>query len=59
MNPGSDHPDVFYYTNQGEAVVIDGVDDAAEMTNTREAFSLLGKFYVAKVWFSQCCSNNV
>ncbi|KAK2184041.1 hypothetical protein NP493_284g03000 [Ridgeia piscesae] len=35
------HPDIFYYTNQGEAVVIDGVDDAAEMLNTREAFSLL------------------
>ena len=41
-----DHPDIFYYTNQGEAVVIDGVDDAAEMLTTREAFSLLGQFLV-------------
>ena len=35
--------DTYYYTNQGAAPVIDGVDDAEELMNTREAFSLLGK----------------
>ncbi|XP_028306726.1 unconventional myosin-Va-like isoform X2 [Gouania willdenowi] len=32
----------FHYTNQGHSPVIDGVDDAKEMYNTRKAFSLLG-----------------
>lgn len=32
----------FHYTNQGQSRVIDGVDDAKEMCNTRKAFSLLG-----------------
>ncbi|KAM7002579.1 LOW QUALITY PROTEIN: unconventional myosin-Va-like [Tautogolabrus adspersus] len=32
----------FHYTNQGQSPVIDGVDDAKEMCNTRKAFSLLG-----------------
>uniref|UniRef100_A0A673C6N5 Myosin VAb n=1 Tax=Sphaeramia orbicularis TaxID=375764 RepID=A0A673C6N5_9TELE len=34
--------DDFHYTNQGQSPVIDGVDDAKEMNNTRKAFSLLG-----------------
>ena len=39
----SDHPDIFYYTNQGEAPYIDGVDDAEDLIQTREAFTLLGQ----------------
>ncbi|XP_023278351.1 unconventional myosin-Va-like [Seriola lalandi dorsalis] len=34
--------DDFHCTNQGQSPVIDGVDDAKEMSNTRRAFSLLG-----------------
>ncbi|KAG8012720.1 Unconventional myosin-Va, partial [Nibea albiflora] len=34
--------DDFHCTNQGQSPVIDGVDDAKEMCNTRSAFSLLG-----------------
>uniref|UniRef100_A0A3B5BCX2 Unconventional myosin-Va-like n=1 Tax=Stegastes partitus TaxID=144197 RepID=A0A3B5BCX2_9TELE len=34
--------DDFHCTNQGGSPVIDGVDDAQEMCNTRRAFSLLG-----------------
>uniref|UniRef100_A0A3Q3KQ43 Myosin VA n=1 Tax=Mastacembelus armatus TaxID=205130 RepID=A0A3Q3KQ43_9TELE len=34
--------DDFHYTNQGQSPVIDRVDDAKEMRNTRKAFSLLG-----------------
>nr|XP_046249242.1 unconventional myosin-Va-like [Scatophagus argus] len=34
--------DDFHCTNQGQSPVIDGVDDAKEMCNTRRAFSLLG-----------------
>uniref|UniRef100_A0A4W6D2D1 Myosin VAb n=1 Tax=Lates calcarifer TaxID=8187 RepID=A0A4W6D2D1_LATCA len=34
--------DDFHCTNQGQSPVIDGVDDAKEMCNTRKAFSLLG-----------------
>uniref|UniRef100_A0A7N6FEG4 Myosin VAb n=1 Tax=Anabas testudineus TaxID=64144 RepID=A0A7N6FEG4_ANATE len=34
--------DDFYYTNQGQNPIINGVDDAKEMRNTRKAFSLLG-----------------
>lgn len=34
--------DDFHCTNQGQSRVIDGVDDAKEMYNTRKAFSLLG-----------------
>ncbi|ELT88116.1 hypothetical protein CAPTEDRAFT_225225 [Capitella teleta] len=36
------HPSVFYYTNQGEDPVIDGVDDAEDFVSTVDAFSLLG-----------------
>ncbi|KAM9807603.1 unconventional myosin-Va-like [Neosynchiropus ocellatus] len=32
----------FLYTNQGQSPVIDAVDDAEEMRNTRAAFELLG-----------------
>ncbi|XP_034391292.1 unconventional myosin-Va-like isoform X1 [Cyclopterus lumpus] len=34
--------DDFHCTNQGQSPVIDGVDDAKEMCNTRRAFSKLG-----------------
>ncbi|XP_070686201.1 unconventional myosin-Va-like [Pempheris klunzingeri] len=34
--------DDFHCTNQGQSPVIDGVDDAKEMSSTRRAFSLLG-----------------
>lgn len=34
--------DDFHCTNQGQSPVIDGVNDAKEMRNTRRAFSLLG-----------------
>ncbi|XP_073706088.1 unconventional myosin-Va [Garra rufa] len=34
--------DGFYYTKQGRNPVIDGIDDAKEMSTTRNAFSLLG-----------------
>lgn len=34
--------DDFHCTNQGQSRLIDGVDDAREMCNTRKAFSLLG-----------------
>ncbi|CAK6961537.1 unconventional myosin-Va-like [Scomber scombrus] len=34
--------DDFHFTNQGHSPVIDRVDDAKEMHNTRRAFSLLG-----------------
>ncbi|XP_033823804.1 unconventional myosin-Va-like [Periophthalmus magnuspinnatus] len=34
--------DDFHYTNQGQNPVIQGVDDAKEMLNTRKAFLLLG-----------------
>ncbi|XP_054476704.1 unconventional myosin-Va-like [Anoplopoma fimbria] len=34
--------DDFHCTNQGQSPVIDGVDDAKEMCNTRRAFSMLG-----------------
>ncbi|XP_051776611.1 unconventional myosin-Va isoform X2 [Erpetoichthys calabaricus] len=32
----------FHYTKQGRSPVIDGVDDAKELINTRNAFTLLG-----------------
>nr|XP_061812893.1 unconventional myosin-Va-like [Nerophis lumbriciformis] len=32
----------FHYTNQGRNPIIEGVDDANDMCNTRRAFSLLG-----------------
>ncbi|KAL2088781.1 hypothetical protein ACEWY4_015680 [Coilia grayii] len=32
----------FHYTKQGRNPVIDGIDDAKEMSNTRQAFTLLG-----------------
>lgn len=41
--PGS--ADDFFYTSQGGAPVIKGVDDAAELKRTREAFTMLGKFH--------------
>ncbi|XP_077994009.1 unconventional myosin-Va-like isoform X2 [Glandiceps talaboti] len=34
--------DYFYYTNQGENPIIDGVDDAEDLDDTKEAFTLLG-----------------
>uniref|UniRef100_A0A671VPV9 Myosin VAb n=1 Tax=Sparus aurata TaxID=8175 RepID=A0A671VPV9_SPAAU len=34
--------DDFHYTNQGQSPIIDGVDDAKELCNTRKAFLLLG-----------------
>ncbi|XP_031715429.1 unconventional myosin-Va-like isoform X1 [Anarrhichthys ocellatus] len=34
--------DDFHFTNQGQSPVIEGVDDAKEMCNTRRAFSMLG-----------------
>ncbi|XP_073327527.1 unconventional myosin-Va-like [Pagrus major] len=34
--------DDFHCTNQGQSPIIDGVDDAKELCNTRKAFSLLG-----------------
>ncbi|KAK2149285.1 hypothetical protein LSH36_457g02032 [Paralvinella palmiformis] len=36
------HPDVFFYTNQGSAPFIDGVEDGEDLLETREAFLLLG-----------------
>ena len=39
----SDHPGVFYYTNQGQDPYIEGVDDAQEFASTREAFTMLGE----------------
>lgn len=43
--------DDFHCTNQGQSPVIDGVDDAAELCNTRSAFSKLGQglFHFNKV----------
>ena len=41
----TDHPDTFLYTNQGEAPVIDGVNDAEDLGETREAFTLLGEYF--------------
>ncbi|XP_013411638.1 unconventional myosin-Va-like [Lingula anatina] len=37
-----DHQDNFYYTFQGCNPTVDGIDDAEEMLNTREAMTLLG-----------------
>ena len=37
-----DHPDEFYYLNQGQAPDIDGVDDMKEFKITQDAFNLLG-----------------
>ncbi|KAK2842399.1 hypothetical protein Q5P01_012599 [Channa striata] len=34
--------DDFHYANQGQSPIIDGVNDAKDMRNTRRAFSLLG-----------------
>lgn len=34
----------FHYTKQGGSPVIDGVDDAKEMMNTRQACTLLGNW---------------
>lgn len=42
MSSVTDHPDVFLFTNQGEAPVIESVDDLDELAATREAFTLLG-----------------
>ncbi|XP_053317882.1 unconventional myosin-Va isoform X3 [Spea bombifrons] len=36
------HANSFHYTKQGRSPVIDGVDDAKEMKNTRQACALLG-----------------
>jgi len=35
-------PEIFMFTNQGEAPYIDGVDDLEELASTRQAFTLLG-----------------
>ena len=40
----TDNADTFLYTNQGEAPVIDGVNDAEDLEETREAFTLLGGY---------------
>lgn len=48
----SDNPDIFFYTNQGEAPLIDGVDDAEEFMNTREAMSLLGESFIRYIIIS-------
>ncbi|XP_064645972.1 unconventional myosin-Va-like isoform X4 [Lineus longissimus] len=37
-----DHQNNFFYTNQGQSPIVDGVDDAEELETTREAMSLLG-----------------
>ena len=37
-----EHPDEFYYTQQGEAPVIQGFDDCACFQETSDAMSLLG-----------------
>ena len=47
--------DDFHCTNQGQSTVIDGVDDAKDMNNTRKAFSLLGKW---KLHFNKVCMNS-
>lgn len=39
------HPDEFYYTSQGEAPTVDGIDDRANLVETKEAFKLLGKAF--------------
>ena len=44
-----DHPDVFFYTNQGNAPFIIGVDDGENLLETREAFSLLGEIIHSKL----------
>uniref|UniRef100_A0A8C3Y8S5 Myosin VA n=1 Tax=Catharus ustulatus TaxID=91951 RepID=A0A8C3Y8S5_CATUS len=36
----------FHYTKQGGSPMIDGVDDAKEMVNTRQACTLLGNWYI-------------
>lgn len=41
--------DDFHYANQGQSPVIDGVDDAKDMCNTRRAFSLLGECFMLHV----------
>ena len=38
----SDHQDNFFYLNQGENPYVDGVDDADNFEETREAMDLLG-----------------
>lgn len=43
--------DDFHYTNQGQSPIIDGVDDAKELCDTRKAFSLLGECWMH---FSTC-----
>lgn len=35
--------DHFHYTKQGRNPVIDGIDDAKEMSTTKNAFTLLGQ----------------
>ncbi|XP_071511300.1 unconventional myosin-Va-like, partial [Diadema antillarum] len=35
-------PDEFFYTSQGEAPVVDGIDDKKNFEETKEAFRLLG-----------------
>ena len=42
-------PDDFCYTNQGENPDIDGVDDAEEFENTKEAMLMLGNSYLLTI----------
>lgn len=37
-----DHPDEFFYTNQGSSPVVGTVDDADDFLNTRQALGVLG-----------------
>lgn len=41
--------DDFHYTKQGRNPVIDGIDDAKEMSTTRNAFTLLGQTESSKI----------
>lgn len=42
LSLGSGGANEFLYTRQGRSPVIDGVDDTKELSNTRQAFALLG-----------------
>lgn len=36
------HPDEFFYTNQGDSPTVDTIDDAKQLEETKDAFSVLG-----------------
>lgn len=42
----------FHYTKQGRSQVIDGIDDAKELRNTRQACALLGNVHFYSSYFS-------